>query len=67
MLLPALPGFEGHPADENASIFRVQVHLALSNVKNMYRKLSKRVQNVDDYLFFFSLRTHDILNGKPVT
>ncbi len=61
VVLPALPGFEGHPADENATIFRVQVHLALSNVRYMYRKL-RHIDILDNYLYFFSLRTHAVLN-----
>jgi phospholipase D1/2 len=32
----------------------------------MYHKLRK-VHNLDDYLYFFSLRTHAVLNNKPVT
>lgn len=32
----------------------------------MYRKL-KKIPNIDDYLYFFSLRTHGTLNKKPVT
>lgn len=43
ILLPALPGFEGHPADERAAVFRVQVHLHLQNISYVYHKLRKVV------------------------
>lgn len=32
----------------------------------MYRKLRK-IPNIDYYLSFFSLRTHGVLDNKPVT
>jgi phospholipase D1/2 len=66
VLLPALPGFEGHPADERSAVFRVQVHLHLRNINYVYHKLRK-VPDLDDYLFFFSLRTHARLANRPVT
>lgn len=61
-----MPGFEGHPADERAAVFRVQVHLHLENINYVYHKLRK-VPNLDNYLFFFSLRTHAKLTDRPVT
>jgi phospholipase D1/2 len=66
VLLPSLPGFEGHPANEKAAVFRVQVHLHLRSINYVYHKL-RRVHNLDDYLFFFSLRAHARLAGRPVT
>ncbi len=66
ILLPALPGFEGHPADEKAAVFRVQVQLHLDNINYMYHKL-RRIPNIDNYLYFFSLRAHALLAEKPVT
>ena len=36
IMLPALPGFDGHPADESAAVFRVQVNLILKTVNKMY-------------------------------
>lgn len=32
----------------------------------MYHKL-RRIPNIDNYLYFFSLRTHALLEEKPVT
>ena len=32
----------------------------------MYHKL-RRIPNIDNYLYFFSLRTHALLEKKPVT
>lgn len=38
-MLPALPGFDGHPANEKAAVFRVQVNLILKTVNKMYHLL----------------------------
>jgi len=37
IFVPALPGFDGDPADENAAVIRVQIMLILKTVNNMYR------------------------------
>ena len=42
------------------------MHLHLRNINYVYHKLRK-VPNLDDYLYFFSLRTHAKLNDRPVT
>lgn len=44
----------------------MQVHLHLENINYVYHKLRK-VPNLDNYLFFFSLRTHAKLTDRPVT
>ena len=36
LVIPALPGFDGHPAKENSAVFRVQVHLGLKTINRMF-------------------------------
>lgn len=45
IVLPALPGFDGHPADEKAAVFRVQIHLILDTVNRMYDQLLEVLKN----------------------
>ena len=45
IVLPALPGFDGHPADEKAAVFRVQMHLIMSTVNRMHDLLLEVLKN----------------------
>jgi hypothetical protein len=69
-MIPALPGFDGHPADERSAVFRVQVNLILKTVNKMYEMLYDALESnslLREYLYVFSLRTHGWIEKTPVT
>ncbi len=68
--MPALPGFDGHPENESAAVFRVQVNLSLKTVRNLHDSLLEELKSesmIQQYLFIFSLRTNGWIEEKPVT
>lgn len=70
ILVPALPGFDGHPENESAAVFRVQVNLSLKTVRNLHDSLLQELKSesmIQQYLFIFSLRTNGWIEEKPVT
>ena len=73
IVVPLLPGFEGDPGDINATVLRIQVHWQKVAIMTGEDSIFKTLQtqcpgiNVSDYLFFFGLRTWDVLRGSHVT
>lgn len=71
VIMPLLPGFQGRIQD--SSLLRVQLHWEYQTIcrglSSIYEqlKLDKNIINPDDYISFYSLRNHGILNTKPVT
>jgi phospholipase D1/2 len=69
-MVPALPGFDGHPADEASAVFRIQVHYIRKTVNEMYSMLKEYILSdylLDEYLYVFSLRTHALIGDQPTT
>lgn len=73
IVVPLLPGFEGDPGDVNATVLRIQIHwqkvAIMTGDDSIYKTLQTKCPgiNVTDYLFFFGLRTWDVLLGSPIT
>jgi phospholipase D1/2 len=71
VVMPLLPGFEGKI--DSSSILKAQMHWQysticrgiLSIIKQL--KKDKSIENIDDFISFYSLRTHALLNEIPVT
>ena len=71
VVLPLLPAFEGSVDDPGATVLRVQLHWEYRTIcrgkKSIYSKLRKLVDNPEEYISFYSLRTHCLLSGVPTT
>lgn len=73
IVVPLLPGFEGDPGDQAATVLRIQIHwqkvAILTGEDSIYNTLERNCPGIDicEYLFFFGLRTHDFLRGSPIT
>ncbi|CAG9328777.1 unnamed protein product [Blepharisma stoltei] len=73
VVCPLLPGFEGSINDPGAAVLRVQLHWEYQTIcrgiNSLYEQL-KSDENIYDpleYIRFYGLRTHDMLNDTPVT
>ncbi len=72
-MVPLLPGFEGDPGDSNATVLRIQIHWQKVAIMNGDTSIYSTLKagspdiNITDYLFFFGLRTWDVLHGSPIT
>ena len=73
VVLPLLPAFEGSVDDPKATILRVQLHWEYQTIcrgpNSLYEQLKKSpyIEDPFEYISFYGLRNHDLLNGKPVT
>lgn len=71
VVIPLLPGFEGAVDDSQATVLRVQLHWEYHTISrgasSIYEQLKEKVENPEDYIKFYSLRTHDLLKETPVT
>ena len=71
VVMPLLPGFEGRI--ESSSILKAQLHWEYSSIcrgiASIVEQLKndRNIDNVDEYISFYSLRTHALLDGVPVT
>lgn len=71
--MPLLPGFEGDINDKNNSgPLRIQVHNQFQAINrgehSLYNKLKDLKNfNIDNYIYFFGLRGHAVINKRPVT
>lgn len=70
--MPLLPGFEGDITKRSSGPLRFQVNNQFTSINrgpnSLYYKLKDLTDfNIDDYIYFFGLRAHGILNNKPVT
>jgi phospholipase D1/2 len=70
--MPLLPGFEGDISDRANGPLRYQVNnqfLSINRGENSLLHKLKDLENfnIDDYIFFFGLRNHGILESKPHT
>jgi phospholipase D1/2 len=73
VVLPLLPGFTGAIDDNSASVLRVQLHWLYETISkgrtSVFNKLYEdaNVSHPLDYIQFYGLRTHGVINEKPVT
>ena len=71
VFVPLLPGFEGEIYDDSADILREQLYWEYQTISRSENSLFKQLQakaiNPYDYIRFYSLRTHGLLNDTPVT
>ena len=70
--IPLLPAFEGSIDDPSAAVLRVQMHWQYQTIcrghNSVYEKLKRQgVSNPKDYIRFYSMRNHGVLDGTPVT
>ncbi|OMJ87104.1 hypothetical protein SteCoe_11254 [Stentor coeruleus] len=73
VVIPLLPGFAGDVGPNSGNVVKIQLHweyLTISRGPNsIYKQLENapEIKNPMDYIQFYGLRTHDILNNTPVT
>lgn len=71
VMIPLLPAFEGSVDDPTAAVLRVQLHYEYKTIcrgkKSILSQLKELTPNPEKYIKFFSLRTHDKLQGQPVS
>ena len=69
IVLPLCPGFEGDV--RTAPVLRIQMFWQFMTIargeNSLYGQLDAAGIDPDDYLHFFGLRNHDVLNNVPVT
>lgn len=69
--MPLLPGMEGEIDEAPPMALRLVMHWQYQTInrgeKSLYARLRKITPNPENYIEFYGLRQHGILNGKPVT
>lgn len=72
-VIPLLPGFAGEVNGGSSGVLRIQLHWEYQTISrgpnSIYAQLSAcpYINKPSDYIRFYSLRNHEILNDKPVT
>ncbi|XP_067674242.1 phospholipase D1-like isoform X4 [Haliotis asinina] len=71
VMMPLLPAFEGEFGTPGGTALQAVTHWNYSSIcrggNSLIEKLSKEVPDPMQYIIFNGLRTHDELNGKPIT
>lgn len=71
VMLPLVPGFAGELDDPEAVFPRVIMHWQYVTILRHSGSLLSRISNLGvdpkEYIQFFGLRTHGVLEGKPET
>ena len=73
IMIPLLPGFEGDIGSSTGALLKVQLHWEYQTIcrggTSIIETLNKdpNIKNPFDYIYFFSLRQHGVLNGEPKT
>jgi phospholipase D1/2 len=71
ILIPLLPGFPGHISDTMTLQILVKYTYASISKNKGYSIIERLIELIgdkyDDYIHFFSLRTHTIINKLPTT
>ena len=69
--IPLLPGFSGTPGESstmNAVLKHTYKSISNNQGMSLLELLRKKLgDEVDNYIYFFSLRNHGVINGVPVT
>ncbi|KAL4449779.1 hypothetical protein ABPG74_008152 [Tetrahymena malaccensis] len=73
VILPLLPGFEGEIDSPNSNVMKIQLHWEYQTICRGGTSILEDLAtdpNIPDpskYIKFFGLRTHSVINNKPVT
>lgn len=72
VVMPLLPGFEGDVGGTTGSALRAITHWNYASICRGKSSIIARlkaagIEDPSQYISFHSLRTHDLLNGAPVT
>ena len=71
IILPLLPGFEGDVTKQSSSLLRNQLHWQYNSISrggsSLIESLKSKGINPKNYISFFGLRNHGLINNKPVT
>mmetsp|Transcript_7368 Transcript_7368/g.13688 ORF Transcript_7368/g.13688 Transcript_7368/m.13688 type:complete len:1034 (+) Transcript_7368:1283-4384(+) len=72
VVMPLLPAFEGAVDDPSASVLRIQLHWEYRTIirgeNSIYNQLyNYGILDPEQYIKFYGLRTHTLLNGVPQT
>ncbi|XP_022672851.1 phospholipase D1-like isoform X5 [Varroa destructor] len=71
IVLPLLPAFEGEVGTPSGASIQAITHWNYASLcrgpNSLLARLEQKMENPRDYVAFFGLRKHDILNGIPVT
>lgn len=72
VIMPLLPGFEGDVGGSSGNTLRAITHWNYASICRGKSSIIARlkaagVEDPSQYISFHSLRTHDLLNGTPVT
>ncbi|OMJ91836.1 hypothetical protein SteCoe_5508 [Stentor coeruleus] len=73
VVLPLLPGFSGGIDEAAASVLRIQLHWLYATISRGENSILKQllsdpnISDPSDYISFYGLRNHALLNKKPVT
>ncbi|XP_071503724.1 phospholipase D1-like [Diadema antillarum] len=72
VMMPLLPAFEGEVGTDAAGAIHAVLHWEYRAIYKgdnslLQRLLKAGVHNPDDYISFYGLRTHDVLDGRLVT
>lgn len=70
--MPLLPGFDGDISDPKSGPLRIQVHNQFISINRGINSLFVKLSDLPDfhihnYIFFYGLRGHAIINQKPLT
>ena len=71
VVVPLLPGFEGDMTSSSSAVMRLQVRLMQDTISRgkdslIEQLINKGVDNWYDFIGFYGLRNHDVLNGRPI-
>ena len=71
VLIPLIPDNGGTIYEGVSSSLRIVVHYQLNTISqgenSIFNQLLRKGINASEYIQFYSLRNHDLLNGMPVT
>lgn len=70
VVIPSLPGFDGELQKEESALVRVQVHYIYQTICRGASSIMKSlhfIKNLDEYIQFYSLRTHGKIHNVPVS
>ena len=71
IIIPLLPGFPGEPDEPDAVLLRILLHWQYNcisrNEKSLLANLESEGIDPGQYISFFGLRTHGIVDDKPTT
>lgn len=72
VVLPLLPGFEGEVGGPTGTSMHAITHWNYASISRgqdslLYRLKEKGIEDPSEYISFYGLRTHSMLNNEPIT